>query len=85
VYENTLAHELKKDGMAAKQQRRAMLLHDGADVGDYVADLLVEKAVRVEREKAKALDEFSIWRNACSLSGGRGSGSATRSASARPE
>jgi len=60
VYENALAHELKKTGVAAEQQRRVMILYDGVVVGDYVADLLVEEVVLVELKAAKALDEVHL-------------------------
>ena len=60
VYENALAHELKKAVVAAEQQRRVMNLYDGVVVGDYVADLLVEEVVLVELKAAKALDEVHL-------------------------
>jgi GxxExxY protein len=60
VYENALAHELKKAGVAVEQQRRVMILYDGTVVGDYVADLLVEEVVLVELKAAKALDEVHL-------------------------
>jgi GxxExxY protein len=60
VYENALAHELKKAGVAVEQQRRVMILYDGVVVGDYVADLLVEEVVLVELKAAKALDEVHL-------------------------
>ena len=41
VYENALAHELKKSGFLVEQQKRIQVRYDGVVVGDYMADLLV--------------------------------------------
>jgi GxxExxY protein len=60
VYENALAHELRKAGIAVEQQKRVLVLYDGIVVGDYVADLLVEEVVLVELKAAKALDEVHL-------------------------
>ena len=40
VYENALAHELRKAGLAVEQQREIKVLYDGIVVGEYIADLL---------------------------------------------
>lgn len=63
VYENALAHELRKVGMAAEQQRGITTIYDGVAVGQYVVDLLVEQAVLVELKTAQALD--SVHRAQC--------------------
>jgi GxxExxY protein len=42
VYENALAHELRKAGLAVAQQRGIVVRYDGIIVGDYAVDLLVE-------------------------------------------
>ncbi len=57
VYENALAHELRKSGLCVEQQRPLKVLYDGIVVGDYCADLLVEQAVLVELKVAKALED----------------------------
>jgi GxxExxY protein len=56
VYENALAHELRKSGLAVAQQRSVIVRYDGVIVGEYTPDLLVEDAVLVELKTAKALD-----------------------------
>ena len=56
VYENALAHELRKSGLTVAQQRGISIVYDGVNVGQYAADLLVENAVLVELKAAKALD-----------------------------
>jgi GxxExxY protein len=56
VYENALAHELRKAGMNVYQQRAVEVMYDGVVVGSYFADILVENAVAVELKVVKALD-----------------------------
>ncbi|HEY1934140.1 MAG TPA: GxxExxY protein [Acetobacteraceae bacterium] len=56
VYENALAHEVRKAGMAVAQQRGATVTYDGTMVGEYFVDLLVEEAILVELKTARALD-----------------------------
>jgi GxxExxY protein len=60
VYENALAHELKKAGFKAVQQFPIKVRYDGVVVGDYAADLLIESAVLVELKAAKSLDETHV-------------------------
>jgi GxxExxY protein len=57
VYENALAHELRKAGLAVSQQSGATITYDTTVVGEYFVDLLVEDAVLVELKTVKALDE----------------------------
>ncbi len=57
VYENALAHELRKVGLAVEQQRSIQVLYDGVVVGDYVAHLLVQGSVLVELKAVRAFDE----------------------------
>jgi hypothetical protein len=42
VYENALAHELRKAGLAVRQQHGMEVRYDGIVVGSYTVDLLVE-------------------------------------------
>jgi GxxExxY protein len=57
VYENALAHELRKQGLQVDQQRPVDVYYDGIIVGVYVADLIVEGIVPVELKATKALDQ----------------------------
>ena len=57
VYENALVHELRKAGLAVQQQQPITVSYDGAVVGEFAADLLVEGSVLVELKAAKALDD----------------------------
>jgi GxxExxY protein len=56
VYENALAHELRKAGLAVAQQRGATVLYDGVVVGSYAVDLLVEESLIVELKAVRVLD-----------------------------
>ncbi len=56
VYENALAHRLRKSGLNVKQQAPVKVYdEDGTLIGDYFADLLVEDWLIVELKTAKAL------------------------------
>lgn len=56
VYENALAHELRKAGLSVAQQRGIAVMYDGVIVGDYAVDLLVEDQVLVELKVVRALE-----------------------------
>jgi GxxExxY protein len=55
VYENALAHEIRKSGYQAVQQAPIHVLYDGMIVGDYFADILVESSVIVELKVVDSL------------------------------
>ena len=56
VYENALAHRLRKAGIEVKQQHPVKVYdEDDTLIGDYMADLLVENEVIVELKTARAL------------------------------
>lgn len=55
VYENALAHELRKDRVAVEQQKAIQVKYDGVIVGEYQADLVVDGRVLVE---CKAVSNF---------------------------
>jgi GxxExxY protein len=56
VYENALAHELRKAGLTVTQQQGIVIHYDGVVVGQYAVDLLVEATVMVELKAVKVLD-----------------------------
>lgn len=60
VYENALAHELRKSGLRVRQQVGVAVHYDGVVVGEYSADLLVEDIVIVELKAIKALDPVHV-------------------------
>ena len=56
VYENALAHRLRKAGIEVEQQHPIHVFdEDGTLIGDYLADLLVEGVLLVELKAAKSL------------------------------
>ena len=57
VYENALAFEIRKAGLAVRQQHSIQVRYEGEVVGDFAADLLVEGVVLVELKVAKVLDD----------------------------
>ena len=60
VYENALAHELRKAGFNVEQQKQIDVYYDGVKVGHFDADLLVQGSVLVELKTAKALDDIHM-------------------------
>ena len=63
VYENALAHELRKNGLKVDQQYPIPVYYDGVRVGDYDADLLVEDVVLLELKAA--VDHHSVFTAQC--------------------
>ncbi len=57
VYENALAHELRKAGFKVLQQHEIEVFYDGVVVGKYIADLFVEDCVIVEVKANNGLDD----------------------------
>jgi GxxExxY protein len=57
VYENALVIQLRKQGLAVRQQAPVKVYFDGQIVGIYYADLLVDNRVIVEIKVAEALCE----------------------------
>jgi len=56
VYENALAHRLRKAGLNVEQQHPIKVYdEDGTVIGDYLADILVEGCLIVELKTAKSL------------------------------
>jgi GxxExxY protein len=58
VYENALAHEVRKAGLSVEQQARIEVRYDGVLVGEYGADLLVEGLVIVEVKAINVVDDI---------------------------
>jgi GxxExxY protein len=58
VYENSLAHEIRKAGMKCCQSQPLQVRYDGIVVGDYEADLFVEDCVLVELKAVKDLNDL---------------------------
>jgi GxxExxY protein len=57
VYENALAHEIRKTGLIVYQQFAMQVTYDGIVVGDFVADLLVENYILAELKTVRVLED----------------------------
>jgi len=61
VYENALAHRLRKLGLDVKQQHPLTVYdEDGTLIGEYFADLFVDNRLIVELKAVKALADEHI-------------------------
>lgn len=58
VYENALAHELRKAGLSVTQQQGIEVCYDGVLVGEFVADLVVEGQVILELKATREHSNF---------------------------
>jgi GxxExxY protein len=58
VYENALAHEIRKAGLRVDQQHPVKVRYDGVVVGEYFADLIVQDEVLLELKAVSALDDI---------------------------
>ncbi|HLS30548.1 MAG TPA: GxxExxY protein [Flavobacteriaceae bacterium] len=57
VYENAMFVELRKMGCFVERQKRIKVFYEETQVGDYFADLTVNKCVIVEIKAAEALSK----------------------------
>ena len=61
VYENGLAHRLRKAGLVVQQQEPIHVLdEDGTELGEYYADLLVEGVLIVELKACRATNDEHV-------------------------
>ena len=61
VYENALVHRLKKLNLQVEQQYPlAVYDEDGTRIGEYFADLFVEKSLIVELKACKAIADEHV-------------------------
>lgn len=61
VYENALAHRLRKAGVEVYQQHPIRVLdEDGTVLGEYFADLIVDNCLVVELKACKSLGDEHI-------------------------
>lgn len=57
VYENALAYEIRKNGLEVEQQKEIKVYYDKVEVGNYDADILVERKVLIELKAVKNFDD----------------------------
>ena len=56
IYENALAHRLRKMGLEVEQQYRLVVYDaDGTELGEYYADLFIEGQLIVELKACKSI------------------------------
>ena len=61
IYENALAHRLRKLGLDVKQQYQLTVFdEDGTELGEYFADLLVEGQLIVELKACRATTDEHV-------------------------
>ena len=61
VYENALAHRLRKTGLDVQQQPPIQVTdEDGTPIGEFNADLLVDKRLVVELKAARSLADEHV-------------------------
>ena len=61
VYENTLAHRLRKLGLDVKQQHPLTVQdEDGTVVGDYAADLFIDGRLIIELKAARTIADEHV-------------------------
>jgi GxxExxY protein len=58
VYENALAHEIRKLGLKVEQQKKIKVYYDKLEVGIYEPDLLAEDLVIVELKTVTSLENI---------------------------
>ncbi len=58
VYENALAHELRKAGLSVVQQQGIEVHYDEVLVGEFLADLVVEGQVILELKASREHSDF---------------------------
>jgi GxxExxY protein len=57
VYENAMVVALRNAGLSVQQQVRFKVFYQDVEVGEYIADLVVESTVLVELKAVKGLDD----------------------------
>jgi len=57
VYENALAHELRKLGLNVEVQKPLQVIYDSVIVGEYFADLVVEESLLIELKTTNGFND----------------------------
>jgi len=56
VYQNALMIELKNSDLNAEKEKKIQVLYNGQIVGDYIADIVVEKKIICELKSTKEIN-----------------------------
>ena len=57
VYENALAHEIRKLGLKVEVQKPLHVIYDGVIVGEYYADILIENVLIIELKTSNGFSD----------------------------
>jgi GxxExxY protein len=60
IYENALAHELRKADLHVDQQYPVQVIYDGIIVGNYYADLLINHEIVLELKTVDAFTDIHL-------------------------
>jgi GxxExxY protein len=60
VYHRALAHELTLAGMIVEREKPFRIMYKGAEIGTYVADLIVDGQVVVELKSVETLNSAHV-------------------------
>ncbi len=60
VYENALCYELRKAGLQPEQQQAVNVYYDGIRVGEYIADIIVNKVIILELKAVSQITDEHI-------------------------
>ena len=55
VYEKALCHELKNSGLQFQCQKPVLVKYKGSDVGEYIADIIVQDELLLELKAVTAI------------------------------
>lgn len=58
VYEKCMMIELIRDGLSAESQKSITVQYDGHDVGEFVADIIVNETVIVELKSVRQISKI---------------------------
>jgi GxxExxY protein len=60
VYENALAYELRLTGLDLRQQYPIKVFYEGEVVGDFIADIVLEKRLLIEVKACQGINNLHI-------------------------
>src|SRR5437899_12936173 len=55
VYQQALAHELRKAELKVECEKKIQVIYDGVVVGDFAADMLIQDLVMIENKAVQKL------------------------------
>lgn len=55
VYQNALAHEVRKAGLEVECEKKIQVTYDAVVVGDFSADMLIQNLILIENKAVQAI------------------------------